>query len=109
MGASIAAQGLPRCLLAKERIVAGPGFSQWLVPPAALTIYSCIGVAHVFSVIGLPLSKALGIQEALTCGPEVGFWGQPIRQTRLQSDTHAAYGARWRAVLQHPSQCWCGQ
>ena len=27
--------------LDKERIVAGPGFNRWLVPPAALAIHLC--------------------------------------------------------------------
>lgn len=46
-------------LLDKERIVARPGFSRWLVPPAALAIHLCIGMAYGFSVFWLPLSKAL--------------------------------------------------
>lgn len=63
-------------LLDKERIIAGPGFNRWLVPPAALAIHLCIGMAYGFSVFWLPLSKALGIKEAIKCGPEVGFWAQ---------------------------------
>ncbi|MDT7516352.1 OFA family MFS transporter [Rhodoferax mekongensis] len=63
-------------LLDKERIIAGPGFNRWLVPPAALAIHLCIGMAYGFSVFWLPLSKALGIKEAIKCGPDVGFWGQ---------------------------------
>lgn len=63
-------------LLDKERIIAGPGFNRWLVPPAALAIHLCIGMAYGFSVFWLPLSKALGIKESLKCGPEVGLFGQ---------------------------------
>ncbi|HQY75384.1 MAG TPA: OFA family MFS transporter [Rhodoferax sp.] len=63
-------------ILDKERIIAGPGFNRWLVPPAALAIHLCIGMAYGFSVFWLPLSKALGIKEAIQCGPDVGFWGQ---------------------------------
>ncbi|MDB6161925.1 MAG: major facilitator superfamily 1, partial [Gammaproteobacteria bacterium] len=29
----------------KERTVAGAAFSRWLVPPAALAIHLCIGMA----------------------------------------------------------------
>ncbi len=61
-------------LLDKERIIAGPGFNRWLVPPAALAIHLCIGMAYGFSVFWLPLSKALGIKEAVKCGPDVGFF-----------------------------------
>ena len=63
-------------VLDKERIIAGVGFNRWLVPPAALAIHLCIGMAYGFSVFWLPLSKALGIKEAIKCGPEVGFIGQ---------------------------------
>ncbi|MGV1915769.1 OFA family MFS transporter [Rhizobium sp. 22-785-1] len=46
-------------LLDRERIIAKPGFNRWLVPPAALAIHLCIGMAYGFSVFWLPLSKAL--------------------------------------------------
>jgi MFS family permease len=59
--------------LDKEQTIAGPGFNRWLVPPAALAIHLCIGMAYGFSVFWLPLSKALGIKESIKCGPEVGF------------------------------------
>ena len=35
-------------ILDKERIIAGPGFDRWLVPPAALAIYLCIEIAYGF-------------------------------------------------------------
>src|SRR5438874_1726246 len=54
-------------LLARERIVAGPGFNRWLVPPAALAIHLCIGMAYGFSVFWLPLSRALGITQPVAC------------------------------------------
>lgn len=60
--------------LAKERTIAAPGFNRWLVPPAALAIHLCIGMAYGFSVFWLPLSKALGIQQPLRCGPDVSFF-----------------------------------
>src|SRR6476660_10289474 len=48
-------------LLAKERTIAGPAYNRWLVPPAALAIHLCIGMAYGFSVFWLPLSRAIGI------------------------------------------------
>jgi MFS family permease len=59
--------------LAKERTIAPPGFNRWLVPPAALAIHLCIGMAYGFSVFWLPLSKAIGIKETIECGAEIGF------------------------------------
>ena len=46
-------------LLDRERIIATAGFNRWLVPPAALCIHLCIGMAYGFSVFWLPLSRAL--------------------------------------------------
>jgi MFS family permease len=56
-------------LLAKERIIAGPGFNRWLVPPAALAIHLSIGMAYGLSVFWLPLSRAIGITQ-----PAPGDW-----------------------------------
>ncbi|WP_431287827.1 OFA family MFS transporter [Roseateles chitinivorans] len=63
--------------LDKERTIAAPGFNRWLVPPSALAIHLCIGMAYGFSVFWLPLSKML--QTAGTgaaCGKDVGFLAQ---------------------------------
>ena len=46
-------------ILSKERTIAGPGFNRWLVPPAALSIHLCIGMAYGFSVFWKPLQGAL--------------------------------------------------
>ncbi len=62
--------------LSKERTIAGPGFNRWLLPPAALAIHLCIGMAYGFSVFWLPLSKAIGIKSALACPKDVGFLAQ---------------------------------
>jgi MFS family permease len=61
--------------LDKERIVAGPGFNRWLVPPAALAIHLCIGMAYGFSVFWLPLSKALTAPGVAACAKGSGFLG----------------------------------
>src|SRR5258706_16382548 len=54
-------------LLDRRRIIAGPGFNRWLVPPAALAIHLCIGMAYGFSVFWLPLSRALGVTQPVAC------------------------------------------
>ena len=46
-------------LLDKQRYIAHPGFSRWLVPPCALAIHLCIGMAYGFSVFWLPMSKLI--------------------------------------------------
>lgn len=59
-------------LFARENIVAGPGYSRWLVPPAALAIHLCIGEAYAFSVFKLPLTRLLGGGTSAA-----GDWTQP--------------------------------
>jgi MFS family permease len=54
-------------VLDRERIIAQAGFNRWLVPPAALCIHLCIGMAYGFSVFWLPLSRALGVTKANAC------------------------------------------
>jgi MFS family permease len=53
----VEAAGAP--LLSRERIIAKPGFNRWLVPPAALCIHLCIGMAYGFSVFWKPLQGSL--------------------------------------------------
>src|SRR4029434_2321696 len=53
--------------LDKERTIATAGFNRWLVPPAALCIHLCIGMAYGFSVVWLPLSRALGLSAPKAC------------------------------------------
>lgn len=65
-------------LLAKERIIARPGFNRWLVPPAALAIHLCIGMAYGFSVFWLPLSRAVGITESKACPADMGFFQEIV-------------------------------
>ena len=60
-------RGSPGGVLDRERIIAQAGFNRWLVPPAALCIHLCIGMAYGFSVFWLPLSRALGVSKANAC------------------------------------------
>src|ERR1700719_2021046 len=54
-------------ILDRERTIATAGFNRWLVPPAALAIHLCIGMAYGFSVFWLPLSRAIGISSSVAC------------------------------------------
>src|SRR3954447_25813050 len=60
-------------ILDRERIIATAGFNRWLVPPAALAIHLCIGMAYGFSVFWLPLSRAIGGSKPLACPPGSGI------------------------------------
>jgi MFS family permease len=51
-------------ILERRRTIAKPGFSRWMVPPAALCIHLCIGQAYAFSVFNLPMTKLIGIAKS---------------------------------------------
>src|ERR1700691_4252044 len=51
-------------ILDRSHTIAKPGFSRWMVPPAALCIHLCIGQAYAFSVFNLPMSKLIGITKS---------------------------------------------
>ncbi len=68
-------------ILDRERIIAKPGFNRWLVPPAALAIHLCIGMAYGFSVFWLPLSRAIGIQNSVACPSDMGIVGSLFTRT----------------------------
>src|SRR6516162_9343987 len=59
-------------ILDKERTIAAAGFNRWLVPPAALCIHLCIGMAYGFSVFWLPLSRAIGLTAPKAC-PDISL------------------------------------
>jgi MFS family permease len=55
-------------ILARSNTIASPRFNRWLVPPAALAIHLCIGMAYGFSVFWLPMSKLLPGAAACSAG-----------------------------------------
>jgi MFS family permease len=58
--------------LDRDRSIAHPGYSRWLVPPAALAIHLCIGQVYSFSVFKIPLTQVLGITKTVS-----DDWTQP--------------------------------
>jgi MFS family permease len=59
-------------ILDREHTIAKAGFNRWLVPPAALCIHLCIGMAYGFSVFWLPLSRAIGLTAPKAC-PDISL------------------------------------
>jgi MFS family permease len=66
--------------LDKEHTVATTGFNRWLVPPAALCIHLCIGMAYGFSVFWLPLSRAIGLTAPKAC-PDMSLFQELFTTT----------------------------
>jgi MFS family permease len=52
-----------------SRTAAPPGWSRWLVPPAALSIHLAIGQAYAWSVFKPPLESALHLSGTLSALP----------------------------------------
>jgi MFS family permease len=50
--------------LDRDRSIAEPGYTRWLIPPAALAIHLCIGQVYALSVFKLPLTKLIGITQS---------------------------------------------
>ena len=82
-------------LLDRKRIIAKPGFNRWLVPPAALAIHLCIGMAYGFSVFWLPLSRAVstakGAQIAACAGAATTFWEKTLGTLRALIATNCEW------------------
>ena len=67
-------------ILDRAHTIAKPGFNRWLVPPAALCIHLCIGMAYGFSVFWLPLSRAIGLTAPKAC-PDMSLWQELFTTT----------------------------
>jgi MFS family permease len=66
--------------LDREHTIAKAGFNRWLVPPAALCIHLCIGMAYGFSVFWLPLSRAIGLTAPKAC-PNISLFQELFTTT----------------------------
>jgi MFS family permease len=116
-------------MLSRERTVAQPGFNRWFVPPAALCIHLCIGMAYGFSVFWLPLTKSVGITTSVPYPAGMTFL-QKLFSTQYDWDkpmlgwmytlffvflgSSAALFGRWleqagpRKAGFISALCWCG-
>ncbi|WP_298353722.1 OFA family MFS transporter [Rhodoblastus sp.] len=67
-------------LFDRQATVAKAGFNRWLVPPAALAIHLCIGMAYGFSVFWLPMSRVLTNTDAAAC-KSLGFFDMLVTRS----------------------------
>ncbi len=115
-------------ILERDRTIAGPRFNRWLVPPAALCIHLCIGMAYGFSVFWLPMSHMVAGGDSAACQAQ-GFlaaltttscnWSVPA-ETHVFETFIAVLGisaAIWGGWLEHAGPrkagfiaaiCWGG-
>ncbi len=116
-------------MLSRERTVAQPGFNRWFVPPAALCIHLCIGMAYGFSVFWLPLTKSIGVTTSVPYPAGMTFiqklfstqydWDKPMLGWMYTLffvflGSSAALFGRWleqagpRKAGFISALCWCG-
>jgi len=81
--------------LDRERTVAGPEFSRWMVPPAALCVHLCIGQAYAFSVFNLPMTKLIGITQSVPGDWNIPELGWIFSVAIFLLGTSAALFGRW--------------
>jgi MFS family permease len=96
------------------RIVAGPGFNRWMVPPAALCVHLCIGQAYAFSVFNLPMSRLLGITQSTPDDWKLTDLGWIFSIAIVVLGVSAAILGRWveeggpRKAMFTSGLCWGG-
>jgi MFS family permease len=100
--------------LDREHTVAKPGFSRWLVPPAALCVHLCIGQAYAFSVFNLPMSKLLGITQSTPTDWKLTDLGWIFSIAIFFLGVSSAVFGRWveeggpRRAMFTAALCWAG-
>lgn len=92
-------------LLDRSRTVARPGWSRWLVPPAALSIHLAIGSAYAWSVFKIPLEKSLHVSGTASAMPftiGIVMLGLSAAVFGTRVDHH---GPRWAMAV--ATVCFC--
>jgi len=98
--------------LDREHTVARPGFSRWMVPPAALCIHLCIGQAYALSVFNLPMTKLIGITQSAPGDWKLTQLGWIFSIAMFFLGTSAAVFGRWveeggpRRAMFTAGICW---
>src|SRR6185369_4780432 len=116
MTTTLDASGLPaRSLLPfldREHTIARPGYSRWMVPPAALCVHLCIGQAYAFSVFNLPMTKLIGITQSAPGDWKLTELGWIFSIAMFFLGTSAAVFGRWveeggpRRAMFTAGLCW---
>ncbi|MFA5982867.1 MAG: OFA family MFS transporter [Methylococcaceae bacterium] len=81
--------------LSKQRSIAQPGYSRWMVPPAALSVHLCIGQAYAFSVFNNPLTRIIGITESAPDDWKLTTLGWIFSLAIVFLGLSAAFGGKW--------------
>jgi MFS family permease len=100
--------------LDRDRTIAEPGYSRWMVPPAALCIHLCIGQAYALSVFNLPMTKLIGITQSAPDDWKLTDLGWIFSIAIVFLGLSAAVFGRWveeggpRRAMFTAGLCWAG-
>ena len=100
--------------LDRSHTIAKPGYSRWMVPPAALCVHLCIGQAYAFSVFNLPMSKLLGVSQSTPADWKLTDLGWIFSIAIVFLGLSAAVFGRWveeggpRRAMFTAGLCWAG-
>jgi MFS family permease len=98
----------------RARTVARPGYSRWMVPPAALCVHLCIGQAYAYSVFNLPMTKLIGITESTPDDWKLTELGWIFSLAIFFLGVSSAVFGRWveeggpRKAMFTAACCWAG-
>src|SRR6201987_3516313 len=100
--------------LDRKHTLAPPGYSRWLLPPAALCVPLCIGQVYAFSVFNLPMTKLIGITKSAPDDWKLTELGWIFSLGILFLGASAAVFGRWveeggrRRAMFTAALCWAG-
>ena len=100
--------------LDRDHTIAEPGYSRWMVPPAALCIHLCIGQAYALSVFNLPMTKLIGITKSAPDDWKLTDLGWIFSIAIVFLGLSAAVFGRWveeggpRRAMFTAGLCWAG-
>ena len=101
-------------LLSKERIVAGPTFNRWLVPPASIAIHLCIGSVYAWSIYNPALIRVFGVVTPAADDWSLASVVQVFTVAIVFLGLSAAFAGKWleevgpRTVGVVAACCWGG-
>jgi MFS family permease len=100
--------------LDREHTIARPGYSRWMVPPAALCVHLCIGQAYAFSVFNLPMTRLIGVSQSAPSDWKLTDLGWIFSLAMVFLGLSAAVFGRWveeggpRKAMFTAGVCWAG-
>jgi MFS family permease len=100
--------------LDRSHTVAKPGFSRWMVPPAALCVHLCIGQAYAFSVFNLPMTRLVGVTQSAPTDWKLTELGWIFSLAIFFLGVSSAVFGRWveeggpRKAMFTAALCWAG-